>query len=201
MQVGYEDKDKTLPLSDPKRNFRDVDANELKAAINANDILTTAAQTNIDTHEALTNNPHSVTKTQVGLSNVDNTTDAGKPVSTAQASAIAVVQSDVNAHEALTNNPHSVTKTQVGLSAVDNTSDATKLAAVIANEVWSEVPTGTINGINNVFTIGFSNPSRKAVYCDGIRTNPSNFSVSGTTLTITNAEVIPTNSLLIDYIK
>ena len=33
-------------------------------------------------------NPHSVTKAQVGLSNVENTADAAKPVSTAQASAI-----------------------------------------------------------------------------------------------------------------
>jgi hypothetical protein len=47
-----------------------------------------AAQSDIDTHEARTDNPHSVTKTQVGLSNVDNTSDADKPVSTAQATAI-----------------------------------------------------------------------------------------------------------------
>lgn len=65
-------------------------------------------------------------KTDIGLSNVDNTSDANKPVSTAQATAIAVVQSDVDAHEADTNNPHSVTKTQVGLGNVDNTSDLSK---------------------------------------------------------------------------
>jgi hypothetical protein len=33
-------------------------------------------------------NPHSVTATQIGLGNVDNTADANKPVSTAQATAI-----------------------------------------------------------------------------------------------------------------
>jgi len=38
----------------------------------------------IDTHIASTANPHGVTKTQVGLSNVDNTSDTNKPVSTAQ---------------------------------------------------------------------------------------------------------------------
>jgi len=65
-------------------------------------------------------------KNAVGLSNVDNTSDANKPVSSAQATAIGVVQSDINSHELLTNNPHSVTKTQVGLSNVDNTSDANK---------------------------------------------------------------------------
>lgn len=45
-------------------------------------------QDNLDTHEALTNNPHSVTKTQVGLENVDNTSDANKPVSTATQTAL-----------------------------------------------------------------------------------------------------------------
>lgn len=46
----------------------------------------------IDTHIANTSNPHSVTKAQVGLSNVDNTSDVNKPVSTAQATANGVVQ-------------------------------------------------------------------------------------------------------------
>lgn len=65
-------------------------------------------------------------KSSVGLSNVDNTSDANKPVSTAQAAAIAVVQSDINTHEANTSNPHSVTAAQVGLGNADNTSDADK---------------------------------------------------------------------------
>lgn len=33
-------------------------------------------------HSLLKDNPHSVTKTQVGLSNVDNTSDINKPIST-----------------------------------------------------------------------------------------------------------------------
>ena len=40
------------------------------------------------THEDDTNNPHSVTKSQVGLGNVDNTSDADKPVSTDQQTAL-----------------------------------------------------------------------------------------------------------------
>ena len=43
----------------------------------------------IETHIADKSNPHQVTKVQVGLGNVDNTSDANKPVSTAQATAIA----------------------------------------------------------------------------------------------------------------
>jgi hypothetical protein len=42
----------------------------------------------LSTHIADTNNPHAVTKAQVGLGNADNTSDTNKPVSTAQAAAI-----------------------------------------------------------------------------------------------------------------
>jgi hypothetical protein len=35
-QVTFDDKDKTLPTSDPRRLIRDVDVNELKSVINAN---------------------------------------------------------------------------------------------------------------------------------------------------------------------
>lgn len=40
--------------------------------------------TALNTHKADNTNPHGVTKAQVGLGNVDNTSDANKPVSTAQ---------------------------------------------------------------------------------------------------------------------
>ena len=48
--------------------------------------------TNVLNHLTRTDNPHSVTKSQVGLSNVDNTSDVNKPVSTAQATADSNVQ-------------------------------------------------------------------------------------------------------------
>ena len=54
------------------------------------DKASTAALTS---HATDTNNPHSVTKNQVGLGNVTNTADADKPVSTPQATADAAVQS------------------------------------------------------------------------------------------------------------
>ena len=43
----------------------------------------------IGSHTGATNNPHGVTKAQVGLGNVDNTSDAAKPISTATANALA----------------------------------------------------------------------------------------------------------------
>jgi hypothetical protein len=42
----------------------------------------------LSAHSGSTSNPHSVTKTQVGLGNVDNTSDANKPVSSATQTAL-----------------------------------------------------------------------------------------------------------------
>jgi hypothetical protein len=76
-----------------------------------------------------------ITKAMVGLGSVDNTTDATKPVSTAQAAAIAVETSRATAAEALkaplasptfTGTVSGITKAMVGLGSVDNTTDATK---------------------------------------------------------------------------
>lgn len=49
----------------------------------------------LNSHTLDQNNPHKVTKAQVGLENVDNTSDADKPVSTLQGEAIAQAKSDV----------------------------------------------------------------------------------------------------------
>jgi hypothetical protein len=68
----------------------------------------------------------SALKSALALDLVTNTADADKPVSTAQAAAIAAVQADIDAHESNVSNPHGVTKTQIGLGNVDNTSDANK---------------------------------------------------------------------------
>ena len=49
---------------------------------------TNAALQELGAHKASTSNPHGVTKTQVGLGSVDNTSDANKPVSTATQTAL-----------------------------------------------------------------------------------------------------------------
>lgn len=74
-----------------------------------------------------------VDKSTVGLSNVDNTSDKNKPISTEQATAIADAkkagtdaQTNLTAHINDKENPHEVTKAQVGLGDVDNTSDVNK---------------------------------------------------------------------------
>ena len=70
------------------------------------------------------NTPTGITKSDVGLANVDNTTDAGKPVSTATQTAL-----DLKAPLAsptFTGTVAGITSTMVGLGNVDNTSDASK---------------------------------------------------------------------------
>ena len=47
-----------------------------------------AVQTNLETHINNKSNPHEVTKDQVGLGNVDNTSDADKPISNATQTAL-----------------------------------------------------------------------------------------------------------------
>lgn len=84
----------------------------------------------ITDHLADYNNPHRVTKAQVGLGNCDNTADIDKPVSNPQKTYIdqqdQAIQSDLDSHKTNFNNPHQVTKVQVGLGNADNTADVNK---------------------------------------------------------------------------
>ena len=86
----------------------------------------TALETKVNNHIVNKSNPHTVTKTQVGLGNVNNTSDADKPVSTAQATAIAdakaagtTAQTSINSHAGRKDNPHTVTRAQLGLATTD----------------------------------------------------------------------------------
>lgn len=95
-------------------------------AVGNTDTDLTALETKVNQHIANKSNPHGVTKAQVGLGNANNTSDANKPVSTAQASAIAdakaagtAAQTSISNHAGRKDNPHSVTRTQLGLATTD----------------------------------------------------------------------------------
>lgn len=82
----------------------------------------TTVNAKVDSHIGNKSNPHGVTKAQVGLGNVNNTSDANKPVSTAQATAIADAkaagtnaQTNLTTHMQNMSNPHGVTRDQLGL--------------------------------------------------------------------------------------
>ena len=108
----------------------------------------------VDSHIASTANPHGVTKAQVGLSNADNTSDANKPVSTAQGIAIAVVQSDVDAHEANTSNPHATTAAQVGADPTGTASAAVAAhVALPAAEAAAAAPVQSVNGYTGAVSL------------------------------------------------
>ena len=118
---------------------QDVVANVSSTEIGYLDGVTSAIQTQINDKAPLasptfTGTVSGVTKTHVGLGNVDNTTDAGKPVSTATqtaldlklASATAASTYAPLASPTFTGTVSGVTKDHVGLGNVDNTSDANK---------------------------------------------------------------------------
>ncbi len=85
--IGF-DEDGNLDLKIVDQEGVDAALDSFQNALDAAEAAIIAAQSNIDTHEALTNNPHAVTKAQVGLGNADNTRDLDKPVSTATQAAL-----------------------------------------------------------------------------------------------------------------
>ena len=90
----------------------------------------------LQAHKNNFDNPHRVTKAQVGLGNVENTADADKPVSNAVRAELLQLDNKLTNHINDYNNPHRVTKSQVGLSNVDNTSDLEKpISTKVNNEL------------------------------------------------------------------
>lgn len=122
-----------------------------------------------------------ITAAMVGLGNVTNTSDASKPVSTAQQTAL-----DLKAPLAsptFTGTVAGITKAMVGLGSVDNTSDASKpvstaqqtalaLKAPLASPTFSgtvRLPAGTTTAAPMIFTSGtsLSTPVVGALEFDG----------------------------------
>jgi len=75
-------------------NQSSAPAADLRQAIAGKETAGAAAavQSNLDDHMGNKSNPHGVTKAQVGLGNVNNTSDANKPVSTKQQTALDLKQ-------------------------------------------------------------------------------------------------------------
>ena len=105
------------------------------------DVTFETMQTALNTHTGNKSNPHSVTKSQVGLGNVPNvatndqtptysdtttlvTLSSGEKISIAFAKIKLAITTLIN-HLANKSNPHGVTKSQVGLGNVENKSSAT----------------------------------------------------------------------------
>ncbi len=98
-----------------------------------------------------------IDKTMVGLTNVDNTSDANKPVSTAQQTALDL-KANLNA-PTFTGTVSGIDKTMVGLTNVDNTSDSNKpvsTAQQTALDLKADLIrpefTGIIENMSNTYT-------------------------------------------------
>ena len=122
-----------------------------------------------------------ITKAMVGLGSVDNTSDASKPVSTAQQTALALKAP--LASPAFTGTVSGITAAMVGLGSVDNTSDASKpvstaqqtalaLKAPLASPTFTgtvRLPAGTTTAAPMILTSGskLTTPVAGALEFDG----------------------------------
>ena len=109
--VSVEERTKWNGKADATHRHKVADIDGLEAII-GNQTTNKANQADLTGHINNRNNPHSVTKEQVGLGNVTNVEQASKQD----------LQNHLNNH----NNPHGVTKTQVGLGNVTNVEQASK---------------------------------------------------------------------------
>lgn len=109
--IGAEDAQRWENKADATHRHKVADIDGLEAII-GNQTTNKANQADLTAHIQNQNNPHNVTKQQVGLGNVVNVEQASKV--------------DFQDHSNNRNNPHGVTKTQVGLGNVTNVEQATK---------------------------------------------------------------------------
>ena len=85
-----------------------------------------------------------LTKDDVGLDKVDNTSDLDKPISNATQRALDKARDNLNAHLIDKGNPHEVTKAQVGLGNVTNDSQVKRAEMGVASGVATLDNTGKI---------------------------------------------------------
>lgn len=107
---------------------------------------------NVGLHTGNKNNPHGVTKAQVGLGNVDNTSDLAKPVSTATQAALdkkadketTYTKSEVDTKISTELNGKQNTLTQAQLNAVNSGITAAKVSTYdnYATEIAGKQPAG-----------------------------------------------------------
>ena len=90
-----------------------------------------------------------IDKSTVGLANVDNTSDANKPISTATATALAGKEATITAGTTLQywrgdKTWQTLNKAVIGLDQVDNTSDANKpISTAVATALAAKAPTNS----------------------------------------------------------
>ena len=92
--------------------------------------ITSTKVGNYDNHIANKNNPHEVTKAQVGLGNVDNTSDLNKPISTATQTALTNLGNDISGE--VTNRQNADNNLQSQIDALVVSSDVFDIVGTYA---------------------------------------------------------------------
>ena len=125
------------------------------AALNSG--ITASLVSAYNAHIADKNNPHEVTKAQVGLGNVDNTSDLNKPISTATQTAIATIETAYGATLEFTVNSSTYVLTAV-LKNKDGTALSTQtvdlpLESVVVSGEYDDTTKSLILTLQNGNTI------------------------------------------------
>lgn len=181
----------------------------------------TEVDTTINNHIVNTSNPHGVTKEQIGLANVDNTSDAEKPISGATQEAldgkadvghthevgevnslqglIDGLQASYDSHTSNKENPHGVTKKHIGLDRVDNTSDAEKpISEAMQEALDGKTDVGHTHNANNI-TSGILDVLYGGTGCSSIidtQYSTARYRASA----LVSVETIPDNNGIINWI-
>ena len=122
----------------------------VQAAIDELDSQDTVIAGDLSTHIADVTNPHAVTQTQVGLSNVDNTSDINKPISTATQTALDLKQDGfIRVQEVPAGDKDSV-NTEFTIS---NTPNSNSLSVFLNGLLQIENNDFTISGVIITFAI------------------------------------------------
>jgi hypothetical protein len=154
--------------------------------------ITAATQTALDLKAPLANPTFTgtvsgVTKTHVGLGNVDNTADSAKPVSTAQATAIATAKSEAIADATAQVNAV-IASAPAALNTLDELAaalgDDANFATTVTNGLAAKAPINapTFTGLVTVAASGvaFTDGTQTKVGVPSITTFGSSFAATGT---------------------
>ena len=161
-----------------------------------------------------------LTSSDVGLGNVDNTSDLNKPISTATQTALNGKEGTITAGTTSQyfrgdKTFQTLDKSAVGLGNVDNTSDASKPVSTatqtaldaklsVANYVVRETPSGSVNGTNTSFDLAHTPVSgSESVFLNGILQEPgtgNDYTIAADTITFLFTPVSG-DKIRVSYIK
>ena len=148
-----------------------------------------------------------LTKADVGLSNVDDTSDASKPVSTATQTALNAKEGTITAGttaQYFRGDKTFQTLNAAAISDFNTAADARVATAIAAKFVTRETPTGAVNGTNTSFVLA-NTPvvGSESVFLNGILQEPgvgNDYTISVATITYLTAPVTG-DKVRVSYVK